>query len=94
MLTRNNIRKGMTVCFTASNAFPIQVEQAAKRLETGEVYRIASIFEDKWGAYLYLDGIPDRSYTCTMFEHSEGDPVVPEAPPSRAGAVRRVVAPT
>jgi hypothetical protein len=67
MLERHTAEKGMLVQYTADNAFPFEIEQASKLLKKGKNYTISDIYKDIWGCYIYLEGVPDKSFKCFMF---------------------------
>lgn len=76
MLLGHQVEKGMLVRFMADNASPFEIQWASEILKKGETYTVTDIFKDQWGCYIYLEGIPRKSFKCYMF--SDAGSYVPE----------------
>lgn len=68
MMERHEPEKGMLVRFLADNAFPFEIQLAEEKLVKNETYTISDIYKDEWGCYIYLEGVLNKSFKCTMFE--------------------------
>jgi hypothetical protein len=87
MLDRKDVEKGMAVRFTGKDGLAFAIEQASKILNKKDIYTISDIFKDKWGCYIYLEGVPNKSFNCLMFD--DAGIYVPEEPKQE----KKVVAP-
>lgn len=87
MLTRDKVEKGMLVRYAAMNAFDAEIESANHILKKNQSYTISDIFKDKWGCYLYLEGILRKSFKCEMFE--DAGIYVPEEEPKKVAKPRK-----
>lgn len=68
MLEGREAEKGMLVRFMGANASDFEIECAKRILKVGQTYTIDAIFKDRWSTYLYLEGIPNKSFKCFMFD--------------------------
>jgi hypothetical protein len=70
---------GDVVEFLGKNAVEFHLEQSKKVLEIGKRYVVSDIFADMWGIYIYVEGVPRKSFRSEMFalmkrvDDSKGD---------------------
>lgn len=60
---------GDIVEFLNRNYHEFTLEQARKKLTPGQRYTVRNIYVDRWGIYLYLEGIEGHSFRAEMFAY-------------------------